>query len=188
MACGSAMRGASCHAAKRVVLAAHGISADGRRELLDYRQATAESTMAWGVLLRSLVERGLDPDGVVLVAADGADGIASAVAEAFRDASLQRCWTHRVRATCSMQSRSPSERAPCADCGRSIGRRPKRAAVAAYWRSLFQQISDATSGMSSSPSLSSFDIVSYSLHSQGIIAWVPSTNRASEQTRICGSL
>ena len=78
-------------ATRRVVLAAYGITADGRRELLDYRQARAESSVGWGVLLRSLIERGLDPDAVVLVAADGADGIAAAVAEAFPNASLQRC-------------------------------------------------------------------------------------------------
>ena len=57
----------------------------------------AESAAEWGRLLRSLVERGLDPDAVVLVTADGAGGIAAAVAEAFPDAALQRCWTHRLR-------------------------------------------------------------------------------------------
>lgn len=91
------VRGSHGHAAKRVVLAAYGITADGRRELLDYRQALGESTSAWGVLLRSLIGRGLDPDAVVLVVADGASGIAAAVAEAFPDAAFGRCWTHRVR-------------------------------------------------------------------------------------------
>ncbi|HSH21910.1 MAG TPA: transposase, partial [Candidatus Caenarcaniphilales bacterium] len=37
------------------------------------------------------------PEAVVLVAADGAEGIAAAVAEAFPEAALQRCWTHRIR-------------------------------------------------------------------------------------------
>jgi putative transposase len=85
------------------------------------------------VLLRSLVERGLDPDGVVLVAADGADGIASAVAEAFPDASLQRCWTHRVR---NLLDAIPfTERKSALRGLRAIYRAStKRAAVAAYWR------------------------------------------------------
>jgi transposase-like protein len=120
-------------ATRRVVLAAYGITADGRRELLDYRQARAESASAWEVLLRSLIERGLDPDAVVLVAADGADGIAAAVAEAFPDASLQRCWTHRVR---NLLDAIPLAERKRALAGlRAIYRAPtKRAAVAAYWR------------------------------------------------------
>jgi hypothetical protein len=49
------VRGSDGRASKRVVLAAYGISADGSRELLDYRQALSESAWAWGTLLRSLV-------------------------------------------------------------------------------------------------------------------------------------
>lgn len=120
-------------AGRRVVLAAYGIAADGRRELLDYRQAMAESSAAWGGLLRSLVERGLDPDAVVLVTADGADGIAAAVAEAFPVAALQRCWTHRVRNV--LEALPRAERRPCLRGLRAIYRaRTRRAAVAAYWR------------------------------------------------------
>jgi transposase-like protein len=116
-----------------VVLAAYGISANGTRELLDYRQALGESAVAWGALLRSLIERGLDPDAVVLAVADGADGIAAAVAEAFPDASLQRCWTHRVR---NLLDAIPlAERKGALRGLRAIYRAPtKRAAVAAYWR------------------------------------------------------
>lgn len=120
-------------AGRRVVLAAYGIAADGRRELLDYRQAMAESSAAWGTLLRSLVERGLDPDAVVLVTADGADGIAAAVAEALPAALLQRCWTHRVRNV--LEALPVAERRPCLRGLRAIYRaRTRRAAVAAYWR------------------------------------------------------
>ena len=121
------------HAAKRVILAAYGIDADGRRELLDYRQATAESTAAWGALFRSLVARGLDPDAVVLVTADGADGIAAAVAEAFPDAALQRCWTHRIRNL--LEALPLAERRACLAGLRAVYRaRTRRAAVQAYWR------------------------------------------------------
>jgi len=120
-------------AGRRVVLACYGIAADGSRELLDYRQAMAESTAAWGALLRSLVERGLDPDAVVLAVADGADGIAAAVAEALPAAALQRCWTHRVRNV--LEALPVAERRPCLRGLRSIYRaRTRRAAVAAYWR------------------------------------------------------
>jgi len=127
------VRGSNGRASKRVVLAAYGIAADGTRELLDYRQALSESAWAWGTLLRSLVVRGLDPEGVVLVVADGADGIAAAVAEALPDAAFGRCWTHRVR---NLLGAIPlAERKSVLRGLRAIYRAPtKRAAVAAYWR------------------------------------------------------
>jgi putative transposase len=123
----------STHAKRRVILAAYGIDAQGRRELLDYRQATGESTAAWSRLLTSLVARGLDPDRVVLAVADGAEGIAAAVAEVFPAAALQRCWTHRVRNI--LEALPLAERRPCLRGLRAIYRaRTRRAAVAAYWR------------------------------------------------------
>ena len=119
-------------AGRRVILAAYG-DARGRRELLDYRQATGESTAAWSRLLTSLVARGLDPDRAVLAVADGADGIAAAVAEAFPAAALQRCWTHRLRNI--LAALPVAERRACLRGLRPIYRtRTRRAAVAAYWR------------------------------------------------------
>jgi transposase-like protein len=127
------VRASNGHAYRRVVLAAYGISDDGTRELLDYRQALGESTTAWGALLRSLIERGLDPGGVLLVVADGAGGIAAAVAEAFPDAAFGRCWTHRVR---NLLDAIPfGQRKSALRALRAIYRAAtKRAAVAAYWR------------------------------------------------------
>jgi len=124
---------ASARAKRRVVLACYAIAEDGRRELLDYRQAASESSAEWSRFLRSLVERGLDPDAVRLVAADGAGGIAAAAAEAFPAADLQRCWTHRIR---NLLGAIPlSERRVCLRGLRAIYRaRTRRAAVAAYWR------------------------------------------------------
>jgi transposase-like protein len=120
-------------AGRRVILAAYGIDEAGRRELLDYRQAAAESSAEWRRLLTSLVERGLDPDQVLLVTADGADGIAAAAAEAFPEAALQRCWTHRIRNVLDALTRA--ERRPCLRGLRAIYRaRTRRAAAAAYWR------------------------------------------------------
>ena len=123
----------SGHAARRVVLAAYGIDAAGNRALLDYRQAASESTAEWRRLLSSLIARGLDPDAVALVTADGAGGIAGAVAEAFPDAALQRCWTHRLR---NLLAALPlAERRPCLRGLRSVYRaRTRRSAVQAYWR------------------------------------------------------
>ena len=127
------VRGSDGHASKRVVLAAYGISADGSRELLDYRQALSEAAWAGVTLLRSLIGRGLDPDGVVLVVADGAGGIETAVGEAFPDAAFGRCWTHRIR---NLLDAIPlGERKSALRGLRAIYRAStRRAAVAAYWR------------------------------------------------------
>lgn len=123
----------SARAKRRVVLACYGIDEAGRRELLDYRQAASESSAEWTRFLTSLVGRGLDPEAVRLVTADGADGIAAAVAEVFPGADLQRCWTHRVR---NLLDAIPlAERRSCLRGLRAIHRaRTRRAAVAAYWR------------------------------------------------------
>ena len=120
-------------AQRRVVLAAYGIDERGRRELLDYRQAASESAAEWSRLLTSLVARGLDPDAVELVTADGAGGIAAAVAEALPAAALQRCWTHRLR---NLLGAIPlAERRDCVRGLRAVYRaRTRRAAVQAYWR------------------------------------------------------
>lgn len=124
---------ASARAKRRVVLAAYGIDEHGRRELLDYRQAASESSAEWTRFLTSLVARGLDPEAVRLVTADGADGIAAAVAEVFPLADLQRCWTHRIR---NLLDAVPlAERRACLVGLRAIYRAcTRRAAVAAYWR------------------------------------------------------
>jgi putative transposase len=123
----------SARAKRRVVLACYGIDDAGRRQLLDYRQAASESTAEWSRFLSSLAARGLDPDAIRLVTADGADGIAAAVAEVFPAADLQRCWTHRVR---NLLDAIPlAERRSCLAGLRAIYRaRTRRAAVAAYWR------------------------------------------------------
>lgn len=127
------VRGRAGRAQRRVVLACYGIDETGRRELLDYRQAASESTAEWTRFLTSLVTRGLDPDAVRLVTADGADGIAAAVAEVFPEADLQRCWTHRIRNL--LEALPLAERRPCLRGLRTIYRaRTRRAAVAAYWR------------------------------------------------------
>jgi putative transposase len=127
------VRRASGRAQRRVVLAVYGIDAHGRRELLAYRQAASESAAEWGRLLRSLIERGLDPEAVALVTADGSGGIAAAVAEAFPAAALQRCWTHRLRNLC--EALPLAERRPCLrGLGAVYRATTRRAAVAAYWR------------------------------------------------------
>lgn len=120
-------------AAKRVILAAYAMDEHGRRELLDYVQATSESAAAWRRLVGSMVGRGLDPEAIELVTADGAGGIAAAVGEAFPAGPACSAAGRTACGTSSRRSRAPSRSPVCAACGGSYRAPTRRAAVAADW-------------------------------------------------------
>lgn len=75
-----------------VVLIATGVNADGRREVLGLRVATAETGPAWNTFFADLVARGLT--GVRLVTSDAHPGLKDAIAANLPGASWQRCRTH----------------------------------------------------------------------------------------------
>ena len=79
----------------QAVLVVVGFTCEGRREVLDWRVADAESEQAWGECFRSLKDRGLS--GVTLVVSDAHRGIRSAVARHFQGAAWQRCRVHLKR-------------------------------------------------------------------------------------------
>jgi putative transposase len=61
-------------AKKRLVLCAYGITWAGTRELLSFRQATAESEAQWEGFLNSLYNRGLFGEQLRLITIDGSPG------------------------------------------------------------------------------------------------------------------
>ena len=75
-----------------VVLIATGVNADGHREVLGMRVATAETGPAWNEFFADLVARGLG--GVRLVTSDAHAGLVEAIAANLPGASWQRCRTH----------------------------------------------------------------------------------------------
>ncbi|OYO18951.1 IS256 family transposase [Enemella dayhoffiae] len=75
-----------------VVMLATGVNADGHREVLGMRVATAETGPAWNEFFADLVARGLT--GVRLVTSDAHAGLVEAVAANLPAASWQRCRTH----------------------------------------------------------------------------------------------
>ncbi|QIX25869.1 IS256 family transposase [Nocardioides sp. JQ2195] len=75
-----------------VALVATGVNADGHREVLGIRVATAETRTAWNEFFADLVARGLS--GVRLVTSDAQAGLVEAVAANLPGASWQRCRTH----------------------------------------------------------------------------------------------
>jgi putative transposase len=84
-------------AQRRPVLVALGILPDGRKEIIDFLLAPAESQAAWEGLLNDLYRRGLRGKGVELITIDGCPGLAAALSVVYPRARVQRCWAHKVR-------------------------------------------------------------------------------------------
>ncbi len=79
----------------RPVLVALGIRPDGRKEVIDFCLARAESGAAWNRFLTDLMQRGMSAPEVIC--ADGGEGLISILPEVYPDVPLQRCWAHKMR-------------------------------------------------------------------------------------------
>ena len=77
------------------LLAAWGITCDGKPVLLHLQIAGSESTDAWDGFLADVKGRGLRPP--LLVVSDGAKGLIAAVENTWPGALRQRCLVHRSR-------------------------------------------------------------------------------------------
>lgn len=83
--------------ARKVLLVAYGVHPDGRREVIDFRQAKSEGRAEWEGFLWNLYHRGLVGRRVELVTVDGGKGLLGAVAAVYPHVVLQRCWVHKLR-------------------------------------------------------------------------------------------
>lgn len=84
-------------AVKRIVLVVLGITPDGKKEIIDFRIAHAESQAAWEMFLKDLSGRGLRGKGIELMITDGGKGLLAALPFVFSTIPLQRCWAHKIR-------------------------------------------------------------------------------------------
>jgi len=84
-------------AVRRPVLVALGILPDGRKEIIDWRLARAESEEEWQHFLDDLYRRGLTGAGVEIVVVDGGKGLLAALSTSFPSLPVQRCWAHKAR-------------------------------------------------------------------------------------------
>ncbi len=84
-------------AQKRVVLVALGIREDGKKEIIDFRQAASESQSAWEGFLNSLYHRGLSGSKLKLILTDGGSGLKAALPLVYGSIPVQRCWAHKTR-------------------------------------------------------------------------------------------
>ncbi len=117
----------------QAVLVVVGFTAEGRREVLDWRVGDSEAEAFWGGLFRDLKDRGLG--GVEYVVSDAHGGIRAAMARHFQGSAWQRCRVHFKRELMRKVSYkraaelmrdaaavfAPGDRA---ECLRGAGRRP----------------------------------------------------------------
>ena len=98
------------------VLAAWGITSEGRPVLVGLEPGASESTDAWTGFLEAMVTRGLRAP--LLVVSDGAPGLIAAVELVFPHSLRQRCAIHRAR---NVLAKVPVD-APGRGQGRATGR------------------------------------------------------------------
>ena len=84
-------------AKKILVLVAYGITIFGKKELIAFRIANAESTPACESFLNDLFRRGLEGKNLKMVITDGSKGFIAAIELVYPQAKHQRCWVHKLR-------------------------------------------------------------------------------------------
>jgi len=85
------------NAKKLLVLVAYGITLFGKKELISFRLAQAESTSACEGFLNDLYRRGLEGKNLKLIITDGSKGLINAIDLVYPHAKHQRCWVHKLR-------------------------------------------------------------------------------------------
>jgi putative transposase len=81
----------------RPVLVALGLRPDGKKEVIDFRLARAESAAQWEQFLGDLIRRGLSGERLEMLCVDGGSGLLAALPTAFPEIPVQRCWAHKIR-------------------------------------------------------------------------------------------
>lgn len=126
---------------KRLVLCAYGITTEGQRELVSFRQAASESEAHWLAFLQDLYNRGLEGKHLRLVTTDGCPGLHSALEVVYAYVARQRCWAHKLRNVASRLRRKDKE--PCLAEAKGIYQaQTRRDAVARYreWVNHWQEV------------------------------------------------
>jgi transposase-like protein len=100
---------------RNLVLCAYGVTVSGTRELIAFRQATAESEAQWEAFLRDLYQRGLEGQHLRLIAIDGNPGLRKALVTVYPYVPVQRCWVHKLRNVAAKLPRSVQQ-----ECSRGL--------------------------------------------------------------------
>jgi transposase-like protein len=87
----------SLKAKKILVLVAYGITIFGKKELIAFKIANAESNHACEGFLNNLFIRGLEGKNLKLIVTDGSKGFINAIDMIYQHVPHQRCWVHKLR-------------------------------------------------------------------------------------------
>ncbi len=82
---------------RRPVLVALGLRPDGKKEIIDYSLALAESAAEWERFLTNLFHRGLEGARLEMICVDGGSGLLAALPFVYPCIPVQRCWAHKIR-------------------------------------------------------------------------------------------
>lgn len=94
---------------KRFVLCVYGITSNGLREMVSFRQSSSESEAQWEAFLRDLYDRGLEGKQTKLITTDGCPGLHRALDTVYPYIQRQRCWAHKLRNVASKLRRKNQE-------------------------------------------------------------------------------
>ncbi|MCL6628718.1 MAG: IS256 family transposase [Armatimonadetes bacterium] len=117
---------------KRHVLVAMGISVEGKKQILSFKQVESESEVCWESFLESLVRRGFEGKNLRLISTDGGAGVIGAVESVWPHVPRQRCWVHKLR-NIANKVRKSNEKA-CLDGAKLIYLAPNRREAARRFR------------------------------------------------------
>ena len=123
----------------KLVLVVYGITRSGQKELIDFRQAMAESENQWEAFLRNLYGRGLEGRQCQLIIIDGCKGLRRALDTVYPYIPIQRCWAHKLRNVANHIRRKDQKE--CLQLARRIYlAEHRKAAVKAFreWRDKWQ--------------------------------------------------
>ena len=84
-------------ALRRPVPVALGLRPDGKKEIIEYRLALAESATQWELFLNDLYRRGREGPRLETICADGGAGLLAALPTVYPGVPVQRCWAHKIR-------------------------------------------------------------------------------------------
>lgn len=87
----------SLKAKKILILVAYGITIFGKKELIAFKIANAESSAACEGFLNDLFKRGLEGKNLKMIITDGSKGFINAIEIVYPHAKHQRCWVHKLR-------------------------------------------------------------------------------------------
>ena len=118
-------------AKKILVLVAYGITVFGKKELIAFRIANAESNHACEGFLNDLFKRGLEGKNLKLIITDGSKGFINAVDLVYPHAKHQRCWVHKLR-NCTKHLKKSDTKAFKIDAQKIYNASSHRNAIAAF--------------------------------------------------------